>query len=693
MAMSTILVKSFQVTALASALALVGCGSGGNDTLPAKSNGNNSSNSNSDSNSGNGTSKTTSSVNVNAITLTDVNGNITSTVTSSNNVTASIKVTDASGNPISGALVTFTAGGVTFGTSNGAVLSNAEGIAKISLKPTDVTDTGAYTISATAEKEGVTATSATVNFSLQSANITIGNLNIANENLASGGSTNITLVTTDGTNVQNGITVDFNATCGSFSANPVTSSNQGNVTTTYSAIDSNGNLCEGSQTITAKTTNGSDTKTLTVNVAQVQPSALLYTSTEAVNLVTKNSGSATTGQIEFTVYANGSPVRNQKVIISKIETPNDFSFGVLNNQSPIEVESDSNGKVIVNLYPGALPGPVELRATLKNDSNVTAVSKNIAVIGSRATQNGITVGIGKNVLLNDSADTTNITMRITNRNGTSIPAGTTVNFVSEGGMITPSCSTDATGNCTVTFTSQNPRPANGRVSILAYLEGDKQYTDINGDNMYTAGTDTFVKNIGDLFRDDNENNIYDSANGEFIYKRNGSGSCGTNTSVRFDQLSISTLGSFLNFFAHPNINDSCTTDLSATLREQFIIGLADDTPTFVGLNPTSNGLNTFYMYGNNLQTVSMPSGTTIAVEAEDKTPDNKLTCEAEFRSGDLTVPALVNLSIVNDKGNYFQNTDAVKYSLKVSGCASADKVKVIVNAPNGKNTTNIFEWN
>lgn len=36
MAMSSILLKSFQVSALASALALAGCGSGGNDTLPAR---------------------------------------------------------------------------------------------------------------------------------------------------------------------------------------------------------------------------------------------------------------------------------------------------------------------------------------------------------------------------------------------------------------------------------------------------------------------------------------------------------------------------------------------------------------------------------------------------------------------------------------------------------------------------------
>lgn len=689
MTMSTILVKSFQVTALASALALVGCGSGGNDTLPDKTNGKNPDKSVTNPNSN---SPEASSLKLNTITLTDTDGKMTTTVTSSNNVTASIKVTDASGNPVSGALVTFTAGGVTLGTSNGAVLSNAEGIAKISLKPTDVTDTGAYTISATAEKDGLTATSSNVNYTLQSANIIISNLNVANNNLTSGGSTNITLVTTDGTSVQNNIGVDFNATCGSFGTNPATSTNQGNVTTTYNAVDKNGNLCEGEQTITAKIASGSDTKSIKVTVAQAEPNALMYTTTESINLASKTTGISTTGRIEFTVYADGKPIKNQSVKVNRIKTPADFHFGTPDNNEEITLASNDQGKVIVNLYPGALPGPVELQATLASNKNISTTAKGISVVQSRAEQGGITMTADKNVLLNNTIDTANITMRFTNHNGTTIPAKTVVNFVAEGGMISPSCETDANGSCSVTFTSQNPRPANGRVTILAYLEGDKKYKDKNGDNMYTAGTDELEKNIGDLFRDDNENNIYDKANGEFIYKRNAS----DGTACKADSLMAAlpaNFAEFVSFFTEPTIAGTCNKELSATLSHQSIFGFADDTPTFVGLNPTSNGLNTFYMYGNNLQTVSMPSGTTIAVEVEDKTPDNKLTCEAEFRSGNLIVPALVNLSIVNDKGNYFQNTDAVKYSLKVSGCASADKVKVIVNAPNGKNTTSIFEWN
>lgn len=694
MAMSSILLKSFQVSALASALALAGCGSGGNDTLPAKVGqtiGNGGTGTNTGTNTGTGTDTDTESVvKVTALKLTDTNGNLTSVVTSSNNVTASVTVTDNSGSPISGALVTFTAEGVKLGTSNGSVLTNADGVAKISVEPADLTTTGAYTISASVTHNGTTVNSGNTNFSLTSTSIELQNFEIDNKSLESGGSTNITLVTTDGTNAQNNIPVDFTASCGSFNPATATSSNQGNVTTTYSAIDSNGNLCEGEQTITARTATGIQPVQDKLTIASVKPSAIMYTTNEAVNLVSKNSGSATTGTIEFTVYANGTPVRNQEVIVSKVETPADFSFGSVGNTNNVTLKSNSEGKVAVNLYPGALPGPVELRATLASDSTISVVSKNVTVVQSRAVQNGITTTITKNVLLNNTTDQSSITMRFTNRNGTSIPAGTTVNFVAEGGMIQPSCSTDAQGACTVTFTSQNPRPANGRVSILAYLEGEKQYTDVNGDNIYTAGTDRLVNNIGDLFRDDNENNQYDADEGEFIYRRNAG------TSVCKANAPISGLpgnfNDFIRFFTTPNIQNTCNNGLSATLRQQVIFGFADDTPTFVGLNPTSNGYHTFYMYGHSEHTVSMPSGTTIEATAEDKTSDNNQTCTAEIREGNKTVPALVDLSIVNEKGNYFRGSKDVKYGLAISDCDVKDKIIITVKVPNSKETTLIHEW-
>ena len=76
-----------------------------------------------------------------------------------------------------------------------------------------------------------------------------------------------------------------------------------------------------------------------------------------------------------------------------------------------------------------------------------------------------------------------ITAMLADRNSNSVPDGTVVNFVAEGGKVDGSCKT-VDGQCSVTLRTQNPRPSNGRVTVLAYVEGDKSYLDKDGDGVY-----------------------------------------------------------------------------------------------------------------------------------------------------------------------------------------------------------------
>jgi hypothetical protein len=105
-------------------------------------------------------------VNITNITLYDTNNAVTNSITAAG-VTAKVKVTDASGKGVSSAIVTFSGGGVVFGTSNGAVLTNADGEASISIKPQDLNATGAYQITATVSHNGLLATTKPYNFALQ----------------------------------------------------------------------------------------------------------------------------------------------------------------------------------------------------------------------------------------------------------------------------------------------------------------------------------------------------------------------------------------------------------------------------------------------------------------------------------------------------------------------------------------------
>lgn len=614
-------------------------------------------------------------VNITNITLYDTNNAVTNSITAAG-VTAKVKVTDASGKGVSSAIVTFSGGGVVFGTSNGAVLTNADGEASISIKPQDLNATGAYQITATVSHNGLLATTKPYNFALQASNIVLVGMMAANGSLESGTSTNITLKTQDAiTKVnQNNVTVNFNATCGTFEPATIVSSNQGDVTTSYKSIDAAGKLCEGEQTITATGSNIPESK-VKVNIAAIEANSIVYTS-DTVKLGINSSGSASSGQVEFTLYSNGVPAANKDVQIELLRAPEDLSFISLGNQNIKTVKSDPNGKVVVTLYPGDKPGPVEIKATLVSNLNVFALSKNVAVSTGRATQDGFSLSVSKNALQNRvDGDSAAINVMLRDRNGNPVPNGTVVSFVSEGGVVTPNCST-ADGRCSVTLSVQNPRPLDNRVTVLAYVEGDKSYIDKNGDNLYTAGVDALTDilgnntNIGDFFRDDNEDEAYNSNNGEFVYRRNaGTEACAPST------------------IAQPNVANTCSKNLDAILRQQLLFAFAENTAIFTNVNASGNLLS-FNLYGNSAQSVPMPTDSTVNVTAEDNTKNNDLSCVAESVQGSSPVANVFNLLTPTT----FKNSTQTLYGYRLKECAVGDTFKVVVTSPDGKVSTIFVDY-
>ena len=680
--------KLFQLTFLTCALALAGCGGGDGDTVdsiaPKPDIG-----VNVGDNGDGGPVIPVSEVNITPVTLLDINGNPTRIVSTSS-ATAKVTVTDAEGNGISGALVTFTGSGVKFGTSNGAVLTNGDGVATTSLIPLSADDTGSYSLSATANYNDISATSGQYNYSLQPVSIALVNLTTGEGTIESGASTIVTLETRDtGTNnFQNDVTVNFSATCGSFEEASVTSSNQGNISSTYKAIDRNGNLCEGRQTITASTTNSTTpSRSIAVNIRAIAASSIVYTTNEDVILGAKNSGSSSSGQVEFTVYANGVPASNQQVELNLVKSPSDFRFISQNNRNTQTVKSDASGKVTINLYPGNIPGPVEISAALSSNKNIFAFAKNIAVATGRPSQSGITLALGKNVLVDNFIDSTSVSVYLTDRQGNFVPDGTVVSFVAEGGTISPSCSTVG-GNCSVTFTSQNPRPANGRVSVIAYVEGDKDYSDLNGDNVYTAGVDKLLDNIGYFFRDDNEDLEFNP--GEFVYRRGEAPKGVKEATCAASTLSQPNLPNFL--LKNKKVESECNDSLATVIRKQIVMGFANDTPTMTNYNFNSeSGVISFEVYGNSMKTVPVPSGTTFSLQTKDNT-ENEITCEPEIFDGNLTLPGVMPLRQVNGSTNqnFFAGTDIVSYRVSTLGCANGDEIKLTVTTPSPSSKTTTF---
>lgn len=649
-----------KLSAIAVSVLLASCGGGSDGYYGPTSGGGTGTGTGTDTGTG---GSTTLAVNVSNVVL--YNNNEVTNFIAAAGATAKVKVTDTSGNPISGALVTFSGTGIVFGTTNSAVLSNAEGEATISVKPEDVNANGANQITAKADFNGVSGTTKQPTyFNLQAANIDLANMVAASTALESGASTNITLKTQDATSKvnQNNVTVNFAATCGTFEPATVVSSNQGDVTTAYKSIGTDGKLCEGVQTITASGSN-IPAKTVQVSIAAVEADTLVYSTSNAVNLGIKSSGSSASGQIEFTLFANSTPAANKDVNIELVRAPNDLSFVALGNRAIKTVKSDPTGKVVVTLYPGNIPGPVEVKATLASNANVSASSTNVSVSTGRVTQTGLSLSVSKNSMQNAiDGDTAEITARMVDRTGNPVPDGTVISFVAEGGSITPNCSS-ISGVCKVTLSTQNPRPLDNRVTVLAYVEGDKSFLDKNGDNLYTAGVDTLSSNIGDFFKDDNEDNIYNA--GEFLYKR-----------------SAGILDCAASSIAQPNIAKTCDNGLDAVVRQQLLFAFAENTPTFTNVI-ASGGLLSFKLFGNSAQSVPMPTGTTVSVAVEDNTKNNSLSCAAELASGSAPVAAVFNLLTPTT----FKNSTQAGYGYRLKECAVGDVLKVTVSSPDRKVST------
>jgi hypothetical protein len=74
----------------------------------------------------------------------------------------------------------------------------------------------------------------------------------------------------------------------------------------------------------------------------------------------------------------------------------------------------------------------------------------------------------------------------------------------------------------VLLRASNPRPAGGRVTVLAYALGEENLLDANGNNVYDTG-DTFTDKSPDIFRDDTENGTWTA--GESCVGLNSNGTC------------------------------------------------------------------------------------------------------------------------------------------------------------------------
>lgn len=354
-----------------------------------------------------------------------------------------------------------------------------------------------------------------------------GALQIATTSLSAGGTTSVSafLVNADGSLYSQSVTVTFNSPCvaaGTAAIQPAASATtiSGVATVTYAARG-----CSGSDTITASAIVGGQTlsATGTVTVAAATVGSIAFVSATPTNIALAGTGDASRPESSTVVFevrdSTGGPVPNANVAFTLNTAVGGISI------TPTSAISDAQGRVQTVVSAGTVATSVNVTAT------VTSITPNISTQSSQLT---VTTGIPTAGSFSLSAQcfnieglgfdgvTTSITARLGDRFQNPVPNGTAVTFTAEGGNIQSQCTTTTTategGVCSVNLRSSEPRPANGRVTVLAKAIGEESFVDSNGNGAFNNG-ETFT-DLPEPFRDDNENGSYDVGEDFFDFNNN-----------------------------------------------------------------------------------------------------------------------------------------------------------------------------
>lgn len=472
------------------------------------------------------------------ITLTTVDAG---TGTSSNNVTSGkpltvrALLTTTKGEPLANKVVTFSTDSnlASFDPQSGTRLTDANGLATITLQAADITSNGAAEVTATVDVNG-TSVSQKIAYSVSPGAVTLANLAANSPSLGAYGSTSVSVqVYFNGVLTTTPLTVNFSSVCDSTGKASITKSAStinGVATATYTDKG-----CAGTDTITA-TLNGKSTQT-TIVVAAPKASNIGYVSATPSSIVlagTGGTGLSSDSVVTFKVVDSSNTPVPSKVVTFDLSTR---VGGIkLNGQTSgtVQATSDASGLVSVTVSAGTVPTPVWVTAVLVDDNTIRTQSTNLTISTGRPTQDRFSLAVGTYNIegWNRDGTTTSATIHAFDRLGNPVADGTVINFISEGAGIQPSCATSS-GACSVTITSGEFRPRSdsepsgsvtaGRITILAYAQGEESFDDLNANNVYDSG-ETF-RDLGDAFVDNNENSAWNSGEREIQFKAGNASAC------------------------------------------------------------------------------------------------------------------------------------------------------------------------
>ncbi len=492
-----------------------------------------------------------------------------------------------------------------------------------------------------------------------------GKAEVSIETLSAGGTATVTVMIQDdeGNAFNQPVEVNFASTCSSAStpkaeiSSPVVAIN-GVATSTYLAKG-----CEGDDPINVTANAGGQnlSATGTITVLSADVGSIVFQSAEPENIGILGTGGDESSTVKFKVLdTNGNPVSNKLV---------DFSLntdvgGIALN--PVSASTNDQGIVQTVVNSGTVSTSVRVTAIVNGSD---------PVISSQSSQLVVSTGIPDQDSFSLSAEVFNaegwnidgtqvkVTARLSDAFNNPVRDGTAVNFVTEGGDIQDSCTTED-GACTVIWESQQPRPAGnglfddtanplapqltpfmgqsygGRATITAYAIGEESFPDSNGNGRFDAAEyDQFINgtdvsgnpyDLADVYVDHNEDGVFNP-------QQTGGEAGGSNEElVDFDSDGVFDTpdtvynGVLCSEPAHDGCADGINEEKSLYVRGSLVIVMSGSTAygnitEVVDSDGTDNGDGTMTIVGkstgrasliiSDLHNQQMPAGSTVTFTA------------------------------------------------------------------------------
>tara|TARA_R100000306_G_scaffold34920_1_gene35867 strand:+ start:2253 stop:3857 length:1605 start_codon:yes stop_codon:yes gene_type:complete len=476
-----------------------------------------------------------------------------------------------------------------------------------------------------------------------------GQMSVSATSLSAGGSTRLdfnVVNAADGNAIYN--TDETSVTVSSLCQNAVFDSplttTSGSFSTTYEAG------CAGTDTITARLTNGS-TATANVSVAAPEIGELEFVSATPESIALSGSSNSTRPSVSEVTFKladkNGNAITTGEEITFSLST----EVGGI-SLSQISTDSDEQGLATTRVNAGTVATVVSVTATYTPDNGpaIQTTSAPISISATIPDQDSFSISVEDNFLPNarnyDGVEVP-ISIRAADRNNNRI-SDAIVNYVTNAGSVQSEC-TLQDGACSVSWISQDPRPEDGIVLVLARTVGEESFRDLNSDGQYVEANDDFnvatddkgeafldrnldgLRNTNEEYFDYNSNGQYDSANG--IY--NGTACADTPANCTTSLLEITQTAKI--FMASDNITVSFTTPVAPGEVCVEISGVFTDSQSNIIEGPPPGGTNVSFSTTNG--TIVAPSSFTTTTSYRENPVEQCVIVEADDTpsTGTLTV--------------------------------------------------------